>query len=433
MPTLLIEVETETLETALGNLQPPTTFFRPSVSPISRLVFPLAMASLLIHFLGRNQYGFFRDELYYIACGNHLAFGYVDQPPLIALVARLSSWAFGNTMWGFRLLPALGGAATVLLTGWMTRELGGGRHAQVLACVTVLLAPLYLAFGSFLSMNAFEPLFWTSCAYILIRILKGCDHRLWLLFGAVAGVGLQNKHTMLMFGLAVLIGLMLTPARKHFRTKWFWFGGILAFLIFLPNLVWEAQHHWPQIECVRNCQRLKNTPISTLRFLGEQILFLNPVALPAIAAGLIWLFLSKNGKQFRSLAWAYLVVIAAVRMLNGKTYYPMPFYAFLLAAGGVALETLLLGNRKWLRPAYLTALVASGLVMLPFDVPLLPVEMLIRYQNLISVQNIVKMERDSGGEFHQLYADMFGWETWSQRLPAFTTTCHPPTRNTALS
>jgi len=411
MPNLVIELETEREKTAPSDLKPHTALFRPVVSPISRFVFLLGIASLLIHFPGRNQYGFFRDELYYIACGNHLAFGYVDQPPLIALIARLSSLAFRNTMSGFRFLPALAGACMVLLTGWMARELGGGRFAQALACVAVLLAPLYLAFGSFLSMNAFEPLFWMTCTYILVCILKGSDERLWLLFGAVAGTGLQNKHTMLMFGFSVVIGMMLTPDRKYLRTKWFWFGGMLALAIFLPNLVWEAKHHWPQLECVRNCQRLKNAPVGTLRFLGEQILFLNPVAFPAIAAGLTWLFLSKRGKQFRSLGWAYLVVIAVVRILNGKTYYPMPFYAILLATGGVALETLLLGSRKWLRPAYLAMLVVSGLVMLPFDVPVLPVEMVMRYQNLISLQKTVKMERDSQGEFHQLYADMFGWES----------------------
>jgi hypothetical protein len=405
---IAIDTERETIQASFGA---PTTLPQAMPLPISRLVFFLAVVSLGLHFIGRNRYGFFRDELYYIACGNHLAFGYVDQPPLIALVARLSSLAFGTALSGFRFFPAVAGACLVLLTGWMTRELGGGRFAQVLASLAVLLAPIYLAFGSFLSMNAFEPLFWMTCACLLVCILKGGDERLWLLFGAVAGIGLQNKHTMLMFGFAIVIGMILARDWKYMRTKWFWIGGILALVIFLPNLFWEAQHNWPQIEVVRNAQTLKNTPVGVVRFLGEQFLLLNPIALPLIAAGLAWLLFSKEGKRFRSLGWAFLVVIAVVMTLHGKTYYPMPFYPILLAAGGAGFGTLLLESKKWLRLGYPAMLVISGLVMLPFGVPILPLETLLRYQNVISLENVVQAERDSGGELHQLYADMLGWES----------------------
>jgi hypothetical protein len=411
----LIAIDTEKDVTQAG-FDAPTTLPQPMPLPISRLVFVLALVSLLLHFIGRNRYGFFRDELYYIACGNHLAFGYVDQPPLIALVARLSSMAFGTALSGFRFFPAVAGAHLVLLTGWMTRELGGGRFAQALASLAVLLAPIYLGFGSFLSMNAFEPLFWMTCAYLLVRILKGGDQRLWLLFGVVAGIGLQNKHTMLMFSLAIVIGMILARDWEYMRTKWFWFGGILALVIFLPNLIWESQHNWPQIEVVRNAQNLKNTPVGVLRFFGEQFLFLNPVALPLIAAGLAWLLFSKRGQRFRSLGWAFLVVIAVVMTLHGKTYYPVPFYPILLAAGGVRFGTLLLESKKWLRLGYLAMLVISGLVMLPFGVPVLPLETLLHYQNVISLENVVRVERDSGGELHQLYADMLGWESMTATI-----------------
>jgi 4-amino-4-deoxy-L-arabinose transferase-like glycosyltransferase len=215
-----------------------------------------------LHFLARERYGFFRDELHYIACGNHLAFGYVDQPPLIAQVARISSLLFGTTIAGYRVFPAIASAAIVLFTGWFTRELGGGRFAQALASLAVLLAPLYLAFGSFLSMNAFEPLFWMTCAYILVRILKGGEQRLWLAFGAVAGLGLQNKHTMLVFGFAVVVGIILTRGWKYMTNQWFWLGGVIALAIFAPNLIWEAQHNWPQIEVVHNAQVIKNARLA---------------------------------------------------------------------------------------------------------------------------------------------------------------------------
>ena len=388
----------------------------PSELPSSRFVLLLALTGLVLHLAGSGRYGFFRDELYYIACGNHLAFGYVDQPPLIALVARLSSLALGNALSGFRFFPALAGSCLVLLTGWLTRELGGGRFAQALASLGVFLAPIYLAFGSFLSMNAFEPLFWTGCACTLVRLLKGGDERLWLLFGALVGIGLQNKHTMLMFDFGIVSGIILAGYWKDMRTKWFWFGGILALVIFLPNLIWQAQHGWPQIEVVRNCQRLKNTGIGLGRFFGEQILFLNPVAFPIIAAGLGWLLLSGEGRRFRPLAWAFVLILTVVFILNGKTYYPLPFYPVLFAAGAVGFGCLLLEGRKWARVSYLTVLVVSGILMLPFGIPILSIETFLCYQKVVSLEKVVKMEHDSEGDLHQLYADMIGWENMTATI-----------------
>ena len=378
-------------------------------TPISGLVFILAIVALVLHFVGRNHYGFFRDELYYIACGNHLAFGYVDQPPLIAVIARVSSLLLGTSLSAFRFFPALASACLVVLSGWMTHELDGGRFAQGLACLAVLLAPIYLAFGSFLSMNAFEPVLWLACACILVRIQKGGDERLWVLFGAVGGIGLQNKHTMLMFGFAVVTGMMFARDWRQLRSKWFWVGGGLAFFIFLPNLIWEAQHNWPQIEVVHNAQAIKNTPVSTWRFLGEQVLFLNPAALPIVAVGLAWLLFSKRAKRFRAFAWAFLVVIAVVTMFHEKSYYPMPFYSILLAAGSVGVEALF-GTRGALRVAYSAVLAVSGLVMLPFGIPVLSLTALAQYERAIPIENVVKMEQDSTGHAHQLYTDMLGWD-----------------------
>src|SRR5712692_5106601 len=208
----------------------------------------LSIFLFLLHMLFNGRYGYFVDELYYLTCSHHLAWGYVDQPPLIAVATWLERVTLGDSLHASRFLPALAAGLRVLLTGLIARELGGRIYAQALACIAVIVAPLYLGLDNLLTMNAFEPLFWMGCALIAIKIIKGGDQRLWLLFGVLAGIGLENKHSMLFFGFGFFFGLLLTPERRLLRQPWIWLGGLLAFLIFLPNLVWETHRSFPTIE-----------------------------------------------------------------------------------------------------------------------------------------------------------------------------------------
>ena len=392
---------------------------RDAASQSRLLLFAMACCKLLFQFAGINHYGFFRDELYYIACGEHLAWGYVDQPPLIAFVAWLARHTFGTSLFGTRFFAVLAGAAIVYATGRVAADLGGGLFAQFLAALAILLAPAYLAFDNFLSMNAFEPLFWLLCAWIAIRIVKGSSPRLWLLFGAVAGLGLENKHSMLVFGFALVAGLLLAGQAQLFRSKWIWIGGAVALAIFLPNLVWESRHGWPQIEVVRNAQQFKNEAISPLQFMFEQVLFLQPLALPVWLAGLLWYFTSPAGKRFRFLGWAYLLVLAIFIVFDGKSYYALPVYPVLMSAGGVALEGFFAApRRRWLAFVFPALLVVVGLVTLPFGVPFLPVDTFLRYSSLLPYANSVKTEHDATTALPQLYADMFGWENMATQIAA---------------
>jgi Dolichyl-phosphate-mannose-protein mannosyltransferase len=375
-----------------------------------------ALAKLLIQLAGINHYGFFRDELYYMACGEHLAWGYIDQPPLVALVAWFARHALGNSLFAVRLLPAVAGAAVIFLTGWIARELGGGLVAQFLAALAMLFAPAYLAFDSFLSMNAFEPLFWVLCAWIAIRIVKGASPKLWLAFGAVAGLGLENKHTMLVFGFAVVAGLLISGQGRLFRSKWIWIGGAIALAIFLPNLIWEGRNGWPQILVVRNAQKFKNIEIGPLRFFVDQILFLQPIELPVWLAGLAWFFAAQEEKRFRFLGWAYFIVMIIFISLHGKSYYALPIYPILMAAGGVALERFFFAKQRWLAFGYCALIVIAGVVSLPFGVPLLPVDTFIRYSQILPYSRAVKMERDPTVALPQLYADMFGWDNMASAV-----------------
>jgi len=384
----------------------------------------LAATRILLQTLGISHYGFFRDELYYIACSHHLALGYIDQPPLIALAAWCARHLFGDSLVGYRILPVLAGGATVFGAGLLARELGGGRLSQFVACLAILFAPLSLAFDSFLSMNAFEPIFWVSCACLAVRMVNGGSAKLWLLLGAVAGGGLENKHTILVFLFAMIGGFALSgrlrPVRlRLFCSRWIWLGALLALSLFLPNLIWEALHGWPQLEVVRNAQELKNVPLSPLRFLGEQVLFMQPITLPIWLGGLWWYLFAAEGERYRFLGWSYILVVGIFIFLHGKSYYAAPIYPVLAAAGGMAFEGFTASaDRRWLRLSYPVLLILGGVATLPFGVPLLPVATFMRYSQVLPYAREVKTERDSTAALPQIYADMIGWDSMAGTIAA---------------
>lgn len=370
----------------------------------------IAAIKLLIQLYAAPHYGYFRDELYYLACGDHLAWGYVDQPPLIALIARATRWLLGDSLPALRLLPAIAGAATVLLTGLIARELGGRRFAQALAAMTVLLAPGFLAIDSFLSMNAFEPLFWMGCAYLLIRIIKSGKQKLWLWFGGLAGIGLENKHSMLIFGFGIVAGLLLTPQRAVFRSIWFWAAGLVAFLIFLPNLLWNIQHHFPFLELQANIRRSgRDVSFTTWSFSGQEILAMLPLTLPIWLAGLWYYFFTENGRPFRALGWAWLVTVLTILLLNPRVYYLWPSFPLLFAAGSVATESWLQRPHPgWVKFAYPTCMILLAIVLAPFAIPVLPPETYVRYSKALHLQP-PRIETMKLGPLPQIFADQFGW------------------------
>ena len=390
--------------------------FIPRLNPGGDLtvIFYLSACKLLLHFFTNGQYGYFRDELYYLACGEHLDWGYVDQAPLIAVVAAASRALLGESLFAIRFFPAVAGAALVFVTGLIVRELGGRRFAVVLACLSVIVAPAYLALHTILTMNAFEPLVWAVCAYLVIRICKGGSERLWLWFGLVAGLGLMNKHSTLLFGFAVVVGLLLTPARKFFLSRWLWFGGLVAALIFLPNVLWQIEHGWPTVEVLRNADKNQNLPVSPLQFFAAQVQFMHPLNFPVWAAGLYFFLFDKRGRPFRALGYAFVLMLALMILLRAKVYYLLPFYPVLLAPGAVVVEGLIERiGWGWLRPATVGLLLAGGVLTGLLALPVLPVETFIRYQAALGLEP-PRMEKFKLGALPQHYADMFGWEEMTE-------------------
>jgi 4-amino-4-deoxy-L-arabinose transferase-like glycosyltransferase len=378
-----------------------------------RLLWALAGAKLLVHLPLAGRYGYFRDELYFLDCGRHLDWGYVDHAPLIGLVAR-QALILGGSLPILRIVPAVAGAILVALTILMAHRLGAGRFGQGLAGLAVLVAPIYLGVDSILSMNAFEPLFWMGCVYLLIRFIQSGNSRLWIGVGALAGLGLMNKHSMVFFLAALAAGVLLTPLRGELRKPWPWLAVAVALLVFLPNVIWQVTHGFPTLEDLRNVAREgKNVVLGPVEFLVQQIIILHPVLFPLWAGGLTCLFAGLGGR-YRALGWTYLVLGVTLFVLKGKNYYLAPAYPMLFAAGAAGLESGLArwrwsAGKSWPKAAIAILVLVAGAATAPLVLPILPPARYAAYEEAIGFAP-PKTERGHRGPLPQIFGDQFGWE-----------------------
>ena len=374
------------------------------------IVLYLAGVKLLFQLLTAVRYGIFRDELYYLACGEHLGWGYVDQPPVIAFVAWIARHLFGDWLVGLRLFPAFAGAATVWLTGKLARELGGGAFAQVLAALAVICVPIYLVLHHWLTMNAFEPLIWIGCVWCIARVINQNDPRYWIWFGVLVGVGMETKYGIAFFVIAVVIAVLFTRERRFLVAKEFWIGAVIAFLIFLPNLIWLARHDFPFLELMHNIRQTHRDVVrGPVAFILDQAQILNPILFPLWLGGLIWLLLGR----YRLLGIVYVVLLATFIALHGKNYYLAPIYPLLFAGGAVAFEGISSARFKWIRVVYLLLLVGSLIALAPTVSPILSPQGAIAYQRKLGFEP-PKAENQRTGPLPQYFADEFGWREMAE-------------------
>ena len=379
-----------------------------------------AAGILLFHLAFLPGYGVFRDELYYVACGRRPGWGYVDHPPLVGWVAWLVAQVAGESHLALRVVAALAMAATVWLAGRIAGALGGGPYARALAGVATGLAPVALSLGSTYSMNAFDLLFWAVIAWILVRVLSGGSERLWLAFGAAAGVGLLNKISILYLGFGLVVGLVLARRWDVFRSRLFWAGGVLAFAIFLPHLVWQHSNGWPTLEFMANARRDKLAPLSAPGFVKEALLQTAPMAWLWVL-GVGWLLVARAAARVRTLGFAFLVVLGFLAFGGGKPYYLAAAYSLAFAAGAVALEGWKAGRARSLRPAVAVLMVGVALAVSPLGRPVLPVETFVRYAAALG-QTPGTEERHAVGRLPQFYADMHGWRGMAEAVAAVVRT-----------
>jgi hypothetical protein len=375
----------------------------------ARIAWLAALTTLVIHLIANPHYGFFRDELYFIICGFHPAWGYVDQPPVVPLLAA-GSQLFGHSLFALRALPAIFAAGGAYITVLLAFELGGGIFAAALATLAYLAAGVLESFGAKVGPDMLGLWLWPLAALYVLRIAKGADPRWWLAAGAAIGVSLESKYSVLFFAAALVLGLLLTPQRRTLASGWFFAGAALAAAIALPNFLWQADHGFPMWELLRNGASGKNVVAGPPLFIFQQLLITNLFAWPIWVIGLLWVL--RDGAS-RFLGYAYLILIAMMIALHAKFYYPANVYPILMAAGGVAIE-------GWTRRAYLlrgaiaVATVAAWLFFAPFSLPILSETAMLDYtafvgRSLHVHRSALQTEHGRFSALPEDFADMHGW------------------------
>ena len=403
------------------------------------VIWLIALAKLLFHIYFNNRYGYFRDEFNYMSCGDHLGWGYVDQPPLIPFLIHIDRAILGDSLRSIRFIPALASSLLVVQTAVIARELGGKRYAMLLSAVVVVIAPQYLSNGSLLGTNCLEPNLWMGCAYFAILAIKRADPRYWFWFGGIAGLGLEEKYSIAFFGLGIVAGLLLTEQRRVLLNKWIWIGGLAAFLIFLPNLLWNMHYQWPFLQLMHAIRAEgRDVVLPAGQYFFQQTLLVNPLTAPIWITGLLAFLFSARLKPYRFLGISYLVCYSMFFALHGKNYYLAPIYPMLLAAGAVMVDSALNGagvlarqTARVLKPAIVIILLASGAHLAPIVVPILSPDRFLAYTKYLPFKLPVMEHSHARAALPQWYSDQFGWDeivaetavAWNQLDPSERRDC----------
>jgi 4-amino-4-deoxy-L-arabinose transferase-like glycosyltransferase len=338
----------------------------------------LACIGALLHVLLNGQYGFHRDELDILMNARQLAWGFVAYPPLTPFIARIGLELFGDSLQGLRLFSALAQGVVMFLAGLMARDMGGKRGAQVMAAVAAYIAPVALMSGTLIQYMAFDYLWWVLVAFFTVRLLASDDPRYWLGIGAGIGLGMMTKFTIAFWVAGLVIAVLVSPARKYLKSKWLWFGAVLALVIYLPNLIWQIQHNFISLNFLSSIHARDIQWGRADSFLPDQLyVTTNPFSLPIWITGLTVCLFSVSMKRFRPLVWMFLTTFVLFLISRGRGYYTASSYVMLLAAGCVWFEAWLGTRSEKMRRAgfgLLYGMLATGsLIGLVLMKPIAPI------------------------------------------------------------
>jgi len=376
----------------------------------------ICIAYIAIQLITASNYPVFRDELYYLDCANHPAFGYVDQPPVSIIILTIWKAIFGDSLLSIRILPALLGACLIFLTALISRALGGGKGAQIFAGVSACSGLVYYVLGGYYSMNAFDFVFWALLFYVFIKIINTQNPKLWMTFGIIAGLGLMNKISVLYFGAGLVAAMIFTKERTWFRNKYFYFGGFIALLVFLPYIIWNFTNDFATIQFIKNATTFKNESIPLLDFVKEQILDLNPLNFFVWFTGIIALIFSSKLKKYRVIAFTYIAIFVILTVQKSKPYYLVPAYSVLLGAGAVAITEFFDSKRlAALKYVFGSLMIIVTCLLSPIVVPVLQPSALADYLDKVGIRPKTG-ENSKEALFPQYFADRFGWEEMTEKV-----------------
>lgn len=379
-----------------------------------RISYGLGAAAFLIHAAVAGRYDFFRDELYFIACGRHPALGYADQPPLVPFLAAATQ-ALGESLVALRLVPALGAAALVLATCALARRAGGGRFAVTVAGTAAAVAPMYLGLTTTLNTSTFEPLAWTLVALLVGRAVIEEDRRAWIVAGLVVGIALEAKYEIPLYLVPLGAGLVLTGHVRALARREVAIGVLVAAVLSAPSAIWQAMHGLPFLALMRAGAAGKNLVLSPLAFVANQVVVMNLLFAPLWLAGVIAPWADRRLAPWRFLSVAFVLTFLAMIALHAKDYYLAPAYAAMFAVGAVALEAWI--RSRAIRAAYLVAALLLSAIAAPLAMPILDPPVLARYIRALGA-NPTPTEARAQSELPQEFADMVAWRTFVVQVAA---------------
>ncbi|MEO6317136.1 MAG: glycosyltransferase family 39 protein [Chitinophagaceae bacterium] len=388
------------------------------VPSLRLLIIGLALVKFILPFLLQSPvYEPHRDEFLYLAEGSHLAWGYMEVPPLLSVFAWLVH-CFGGGFFWIKFWPSLFGALTFIIVAKTIRSLGGKALAVVLGFLPFVTGS-YLRVQFLFQPNFLEIFFWTMLAWSMISFVQTKENKWLYVFGISAGLGMLSKYSVSFYIASILIGLLLTRQRSVFMNRHLYLGGLLGALIFLPNLAWQYMHHFP---VVFHMKELKNTQlqyVSPASFLIDQLLLNLPCAFVWIA-GLCWTSFSKKAKQYRFMGWTYLAIIVLLLVGHGKNYYALGAYPILFAFGAYQLEQFTAIRFRFLRWVFVLLAVALGYLFLPIGLPIkAPVRLAALFEKRhLEKTGVLKWEDLKNHPLPQDYADMLGWEEMAKKTAA---------------
>jgi len=385
------------------------------------LVLLFALCKLMVHLLTATSYGFQRDAYLYMAQSKHLAWGFFSTPPLVAFVTRIHTMLWGDSLLAVRLLPALIGAASIFMAGWLIKQLKGGIMAQVIGLTAILLSPAFLRTSTLLQPVVFNLFFWLMTAVVVFQLVRKQNPILLLWLIPVLALGWLAKYSIIFYASALMAALLIGPYRKLLWSKYLLWTVAGGLLLILPNLLWQYQHNWPVISHMSELQDTQLGNMVMKDFLFAQ-LFMHLPAIPVWLGGLIWLLFNRKHRQFRIFAWAFGLTLLLIILLKGKFYYTIAAYTILMVFGGIAWEQWSARPRRWIAWIILALVVGSSFSSLPLSLPVYKPERMVEYGQKLVDRGMGVMFMWEDGKIHELpqdFADMVGWDELGQKVWIF--------------